>query len=81
MGAYAARKAIDAVENFYRILGYEAATASQALSFTPEKAAPRVVAFIEETVRRFIQPITEDTYIAPQLEALVEHLHHCHTPT
>lgn len=75
MGGYSARKAMQSVENTYRVLTLELFTALQALEYTTEKPADKI-AKIKDYVRNTlnIPRITEDTYMKPYVDKLEDYV-------
>jgi len=70
MGAYAARKALEVVENVEHVLAIELLAACQALEFhRPLKTTPALEA-LHSLVRKFVDPWDSDREMSPDIEAV-----------
>jgi histidine ammonia-lyase len=73
MGGYAARKAVQAVENTLEVLALELFAACQALDFTREKTTRRLEE-IHRRVRESVPHINTDVYMKEYIDVIVDML-------
>jgi histidine ammonia-lyase len=74
MGAYPARKAIQSVENTYKVIGYELATACQALDYTEEKPGVHIRRLYER-VKEVFPHVDKDRYMSAEINRVIDLLH------
>jgi histidine ammonia-lyase len=72
MGTTGARKARQILQNAQRVLAIELLCAAQAVEFLDPRALGQGTGAAYRAVRGRVAPLTEDRYLAPEIEALAE---------
>ncbi len=68
MGGYAARKALQVVENVEKVLAIELLCAAQAMEFLRPLETTRPLECVIKKVREKVDPWTGDRFMAPDIE-------------
>jgi len=74
MAGHCGRKALDSVENTYKVLAYELFTAFQAFKFTEERPHKNLSQLLDYLAQN-ITPIQTDTYMKGHLDFILDMLH------
>lgn len=74
MGGHASRKALNAVENSYRVLAYELLAAQLAMDYTKEKPHAELDAFVTY-FKTNLPRLDKDRYMKEDLDFIIQYLH------
>jgi histidine ammonia-lyase len=77
MGGWAARKALQVVENVENVLAIEMMAAVQGLEFHRPLKTTEPLENVYQLVREVVKPLDEDRYMKPDLEHCVKMLQTC----